>query len=83
MLLKHEVTANRSHHEYISAQRDTNRRYLLNYMLKTNHILKKALMFGKIHFRFVLMSDVEENVSAQCTETTSRTRYINKKRANI
>lgn len=46
MLLKHEViitpvTANRIHHEYISAQRDANRRYLLNYMLKTNQILKK------------------------------------------
>lgn len=82
MLLKHEVTANRSHHEYISAQRDTNRRYLLNYMLKTNHILKKALMFGKIHFRFVLMSDVEENVSAQSVHRNDIQNTVHKQEAS-
>lgn len=39
-------------------------------------------MFGKIHFSFVLMSDVEENVSAQSVHRNDIQNTVHKQEAS-
>lgn len=50
--------------------------------VKSKSDSKKALMFGKIHFRFVLMSDVEENVSAQSVHRNDIQNMVHKQEAS-